>query len=226
MENSKKARYWVIIIFENNWKEVPNWREILIDTHLRFCVSPLHDHDIWSELDVQKHPDRAEYIKQHIGEPKNPHYHVMIHGDDNMTFKTVKEIVAPLGCSMPQPVYAPDGMYSYFTHENNPEKAQYNVNDMMHYNGSDPSDYIMEISKWKKSKMIDELDEIFVERGAVKYYEMLRIARSMDNPNYLWLVQNNTYHFNQILVDIIKTEKKKEEKELDKILPKGRRYDG
>lgn len=226
MENSKRSRYWTIIIFKDNWEKVPNWKEILIDTHIRFCVSPLHDLDTWSELDVQKHSDRAEYIKQHIGEPKNPHFHVMLHCDDNTTFKTIKEIIEPLGCSMPLPVVAPDSMYSYFTHEFNPEKAQYNANDITHYNGSDPSDYIMEISKFKRSMMIDQLDNIFVECGITKYYQMLRKAAELGDPNYLFLVQTNTYHFKQILVDVINEVKQKEQKELDKILPKGRRYDG
>lgn len=206
----------MILVFQDNWKQNPDWLEKLIDTHLRFCVSPLHDKDKWSKLDAEKHPDRAEYIMQHIDEPKTPHYHVMIHCDDNTTFKTMKEITLQIGLPIPLPVAAPDGMYSYFTHEFNKDKAQYDPNDIRHYNGSDPSDYLMEISKKKKSDMMLELSLYFREKLVSKYTDMQLIAAyQYKNPNYLYIVQSNAFFFKQIIADNV-SDKKRIAREIDK----------
>lgn len=225
MENSKRSRYWAIVLFEDNIQNYPLWKSYLINTHIRFCISPYHDQDIWTESDILEHPEREEYIKEHIGEKKKPHYHIMFHCDDNTTFKTIKEIVEPLSCAVPNPVVAPDGMYSYFSHEHNPEKHKYDVNDIKHFNGSDPSEYIFNMSIAKTSAMLDELTEIFVALKVTKYYEMVQVAAKMKDPRYKHLVQSHIYYFKQILVDIINIVKKEEDLEIRK-LPKGRKYNG
>lgn len=207
----------MILVFKDNWEKVPNWKDKLIDTHFRFCVSPLHDKDIWTELDAQKHPDREEYIMKHLGEPKTPHYHVMIHCDDNTTFKTMKEITSEIGLPIPKPVPAPDGLYSYFTHEFNKEKAQYDPNDIRHYNGSDPSDYLMEISKKKKSDIMLELSKDFRDKLVTKFTDMQLIAaNNYSNPNYLYIVQSNAFFFKQIIADNI-SDIQRRAKEIDRL---------
>ena len=97
MENSTKGRYWTFLIFEDNIEKNPRWLEKLIDTHLRFVISPYHDHDVWTEEDKVKHPDR----EFEVGSPKKAHYHVMIHGDDNMTYKSVKDLCINLSLPLP-----------------------------------------------------------------------------------------------------------------------------
>ena len=91
MQNTDKGNYWAFIIWQDNVITHPDWKERLMATYLRFCVSPYHDKDIWSEDDCIRHPERAEYIMDHLGEPKKPHYHVLIHCDQNTTWKTMKK---------------------------------------------------------------------------------------------------------------------------------------
>lgn len=219
MANNTKGRYWNLLVFENNWKENPNWREQLIDTHLRFCISPLHNKDTWSEIDIQKHPDREEYIKEHIGEPKTPHYHVLIQCDDNTTWKTMKELTEGLGLPVPFVCRAPVGMYHYFTHEFNPEKAQYDPNDIRHYNGSDPADYLMELSKFEIMKYKRALGILIRDNLCLSWDEMESIAEQQTNPNFQYLFQTNVMYFRQYLVDNIKNVEKKEKalKVIDKL---------
>ena len=183
MENTTKGRYWTFLVFENNIKENPKWLKKLIDTHLRFCISPYNDKDVLTDLDLQKNPDRVDQIV--IGEKKTPHYHVMIHCDDNTTFKTMKELTESLGLPIPFKVIAPDGLYRYFCHQDNLEKFQYNINDIRHYNGSEPSDYLMEISRMKKLNIITELTAFIVGKMFTHYADIyLAIADSFPDPNY------------------------------------------
>lgn len=203
MQNITKGNYWTILIFKDNWEKNPNWKEKLIDTHLRFCVSPLHNKDTWNELDITKHPEREEYIRQHLGEHKTEHYHVLIHCDDNTTFKTMKEITESLDLPIPFVCRAPEGMYHYFSHEFNPDKAQYDPNEIKHYNGSDPSDYLMEITKKVKMDMLKILTLEFRRLKCQRYSDMCDIAAKMPNPNFLQLTQTNYGYFHQILVDNI-----------------------
>lgn len=180
----------------------PNWREKLIDTHMRFCVSPFHDRDVWNELDIEKHPEREEYIKQHLGEPKTAHYHVMIRADQNTTFKTMKDLTDSLGLPIPFKVESPYGLYRYFTHQDNPEKSQYDQHDIRHYNGSEPFDYIMEPNKWRISKMKHELAIFFRSGGYETMFEFeMAVADHFSEPYYLYLVQVNTIYFREFLKD-------------------------
>lgn len=176
------------------------WLKKLIDTHLRFCLSPYHDKDKWSEIDLQKHPDRADKIK--IGELKTAHYHVMIHCDDNTTFKTMKDLTEALGLPIPFKVMAPDGLYRYFCHQDNPEKHQYDLNDIVHYNGSDPSDYLMELSKFRKNQILDEVIAFIRGKRYIRFAEIIfGVKEHFADPNYEYLVKNNVTLMKEILKD-------------------------
>lgn len=202
MENTTKGRYWTFVIFQDNIEKNPLWKEKLCNTHLRFCVSPYHDKDLWSNDDLINHPDRESYIKEHLGEPKKAHYHVMIHCDDNTTYKTMKELLADLQCPLPQKVVAPDGLYRYFCHQDSPGKAQYDLNDIRHYNGSDPTDYLMEISKFRKNQIMDELTALIRAKRYIRFADIVfGVKEHFADPNYEYLVKNNVTYMKEILKD-------------------------
>lgn len=200
MNNTTKGRYWTFLIFEDNIEKNPNWLKYLLDSHLRFCLSPYHDKDVWTELDIRKHPDRVDQIE--IGKPKKAHYHVLIHCDDNTTFKTMKEFTEELGLPLPFKVMAPDGLYRYFCHQDNPEKHQYDINDIRHYNGSDPSDYLMEISKMKKLSIITEITNFIKGKFFMHYGDIyLGIRDSFQDPNYAAVFLQYQAYFKEVFKD-------------------------
>lgn len=90
-----------------------NWKDILIDTHVNICVSPLHDKD-----------------KNPTGEDKKPHWHVVVMFDNTKTVKQAEEISSKLNATVPIPVQSVNGMIRYLIHKDNPEKAQYNKEDI------------------------------------------------------------------------------------------------
>lgn len=189
-------------------EKVPDWRERLIDTHMRFCVSPFHDKDIWNELDIEKHPEREKEIRENLGKPKKAHYHIMFHCDQNTTYKTMKEITVSMGLPIPQIVRSPYGMYRYFCHQDNPEKHQYDMHDIRHYNGSDPSDYLMEMTKLEKQNMILDLINFQQAKGFTMMGDfILDISNHFADPRYVYTALTNMSVFKEILKDNLTRER-------------------
>lgn len=186
-------------MFEDNIENNPRWKEKLAKTHLRFVVSPYHDKDVWTKEDIESYPDRNDVYP---GKPKKAHYHVMIRCDDNSTFKTMKDLLTGFGCPIPERVYAPCGMYRYFCHQDDPDKAQYDLNDIRHYNGSMPEDYIMELSKYEVAALMEELTFFIRGKKYTKYADCLAgIIESFPDPKYKYYFMNKTSYFKEIFKD-------------------------
>ncbi len=97
-----------------------NWIDILSDQKLPCFVSPLHDED----LDIQ-------------GQPKKPHYHVMVMFEGKKSRDQVNVIfnqIGGVGCEI---VNSIRGYARYLCHMDNPEKHQYNPDDVICFGGAD-----------------------------------------------------------------------------------------
>lgn len=108
-----KTRYWTFLLYPDSVSS--NWFDFLNDLHIPVAISPLHDKDI--------NPDDTI---------KKPHYHVIVCFEGPTTYKNVKEnICDPLNATIPKRVMSLRGMYRYLIHLDNPEKYQYNKNDII-----------------------------------------------------------------------------------------------
>lgn len=97
-----------------------NWLEILDDAHCPALVSPLHDKDI--------NPD---------GTQKKPHYHVFLLFDGVKTIEQAKAIKDSLHGVGWEKVGSTRGYARYLCHLDNPEKAQYDKNEIRSFCGLD-----------------------------------------------------------------------------------------
>ena len=112
-----KSRYWSFIVYPESCKE--QWKEKLNELGIAFAVSPLHDKDI-----------------DPTGEPKKAHWHVLVEFTGPTTYKNVKENICDLvGGTIPKKVISLRGYYRYLAHLDNPEKAQYNVEEIEKFGG-------------------------------------------------------------------------------------------
>lgn len=119
-----KKRNWAFVLYEESAPK--DWIELLKLKGLTFAVSPYHDKDV-----------------NPTGEPKKPHYHIILCFPGPTTNKTVDDIVVgELKQPHAIPLESVRGYYRYFTHKDNPEKYQYNETDIQHYNGFDPTDVL------------------------------------------------------------------------------------
>lgn len=97
-----------------------DWMELLTQQFVPALVSPLHDRDI-----------------NPTGELKKPHYHVIILFDSvktNVQAQEVFEVIGGVGCEAVKSIRA---YTRYLCHMDNPEKAQYSLDDVRQFGGAD-----------------------------------------------------------------------------------------
>lgn len=111
-----KKRNWAFILYPES--APVDWREKLQLYGVPCAVSPLHDKDISKD-----------------GQPKKPHYHILFTYKHPTTSNNVLSFV--VDCMKQnkhcEPVQDLNGYYRYLAHLDNPDKAQYNPDDIVTY---------------------------------------------------------------------------------------------
>lgn len=190
-----KERYFTFVMYEDSRPE--NWKEILQSTGLQFVISPYHNKD--------KNPD---------GTQKKPHWHVLIIFNGPSTLKNANKISESINATICQPVKSTTGIIRYFSHKDNPEKEQYNENEITGINGPD----IEELSKSLTTSEIEiikrEIVHLICSLGFTEYAETYDYMDKNDLGKYMKVFSNNTYFFKAYLQS--KHFTKEEKKELKK----------
>lgn len=195
-----KERYFTFIMYEDSRPE--DWKEKLQSTGLQFVISPYHDKDINQD-----------------GTKKKPHWHVLIIFNGPSTLKNANRISESINATICQPVKSTTGIIRYFSHKDNPEKAQYNENEITGINGPD----IEELSKSLTTSEIEiikrDIVHLICGLGFTEYAETYDYMDKHELRQYMKVFSNNTYFFKAYLQSKHFT---KEEKE---ILKKQTKYD-
>ena len=148
-----RARIWAAVVYPESAPD--NWRDILDAEHLEWAESPLHDQD----------------VNPGTGELKKPHWHLVLAFEGKKSYEQVCDILRPLNGPIPQRCHALKGAVRYFAHLDNPEKAQYSVNQIVGHGGFDvaaalaPTSaqrYILiaEMQDWVKAEGITEIQDL------------------------------------------------------------------
>lgn len=116
MAKIQKNRYWTFVCYPESLPD--NWIQILTETGLPICISPLHDQDINENDEIKK-----------------SHYHVLLAWEGPTTANVADSISSSVNGTICKPVASVKGMYDYFIHKNNPEKHQYEDGDRIFING-------------------------------------------------------------------------------------------
>lgn len=135
-----------------------NWKEILFSHCVPAFISPLHDKDI-----------------NPTGEPKKPHYHVMLMFDGKKSIEQVTEIFSSIngvGCEIVKSVR---GYARYLCHLDNPEKHQYDVAEVACL----ASDYLGTIGlAIDKYHAIGEMQDFCDRYNIISFYVLTKYARA------------------------------------------------
>lgn len=150
-----KKRHWAFVAYPESLPE--NWIDMLKQSGLKVAISPLHDRDT-----------------NPTGEPKKPHYHVIVSYDGPTTFGNVEGLTKRLNQPIPQPLEQVRGYYRYLTHEDNPEKAQYDKADIRTLNGFNILDFV-ELTKSEVTKYIREIRRFICDNDITEYAALLDI---------------------------------------------------
>lgn len=113
-----RTRSYATVVYPES--ALDNWESLLTDLHIPCLISPLHDKDV--------NPN---------GEPKKPHYHVLLLFDSVKSEEQAREVIAKFGGVGCEKVNSTRGYARYLCHLDNPEKAQYNTTDVKQFFGAD-----------------------------------------------------------------------------------------
>lgn len=192
-----KSRYWAFVVYDMSPADYLRMQEYFEQTHVKIAMSPLHDMDI--------NPD---------GELKKPHRHVMVEFDGPTTKKNVNNIFGSVAANgVILKVNSARGMYRYFTHADNPEKAQYKESKIVHYNGFNAADLLSETDK---NNVKWEVGALIFERGIDEYADLVKYLWSEGLQQEYYVVINSTIHFKGLCDSI----RHKKEKLIEKIINK------
>lgn len=169
---AKRNRNFATIVYPSSELTVSNWVEILENTHIPALISPLHDKD-----------------KTTTGEEKKVHHHVVLLFESVKTREQAQEIFELIGGVGVEPVNCIGAYSRYLCHLDNPEKAQYDVKDIISLSGARYQD-IIENSTQDKYEIIGEIIDFCEERDIVSYAELLSYSRKNNKKWFRCLVDS------------------------------------
>ena len=148
-----RSLYYACIQYEDSMPE--NSLQILEDLHIPCLVSPLHNADINAD-----------------GTPKKNHRHILFLFESLKSKKQFQEISSKINGVGAEIVVSPKAYALYLAHENAPDKAQYNPEDIialsgayeylekLHKSSINRDEVIIEIIRFCQSENIDCLADI------------------------------------------------------------------
>lgn len=174
----KRSRGWTTLVYPES--AVDNWMDLLGSQCFPVMISPLHD------LDVNV-----------TGEPKKPHYHVIMYFEGKKSRQQVLDYVNLIGGVGLEPVASMRGCARYLCHLDNPEKAQYKPQDVKCYGGAD---YMRTIGlATDKYVAIGEMIDFCDETHTYSYAALLRYARAERMDWFRVLCDNGTVVIKEFL---------------------------
>lgn len=149
--SDNRYRNWATILYPESASE--DWKEKLLELKTPVCISPLHDQDI--------NPD---------GEKKKPHYHILITFEGKKSREQIQEITDKIGSVGQESIQSIRGYARYLTHKDNPEKYQYNENDIICFSGFDYDGIIgLPTDRYKSFRQMQE----FIKANQIRSFAQL-----------------------------------------------------
>lgn len=167
--STKRARVWASVVYPESAPE--NWKELLRDAKVPAFVSPLHDKDKENNI------------------LKKPHHHIMILNTSVKTREQMKEFFSKISGVGAEEVMSTRSYARYLVHIDNPEKAQYRIEDVEEYGGADYASTISMTSD--RYTAISEMITYCNEQGIISYADLLMYAKDNREDWFRCLVDNS-----------------------------------
>jgi hypothetical protein len=157
--SNRRARNFATVVYPDSINTPEEWQDILASNHVPAFISPLHDKDI--------NPGSQE--------PKKPHFHVLIMFEGVKAKDQAQALIDQIGGVGCEIIESVRGYSRYLCHLDNPEKAQYQIEEVRALSGAD---YMACIgSALDKYKAIGEMIDYCEENDVVSYSELLLYCR-------------------------------------------------
>lgn len=163
-----RHRGWVWVSYPESVAQ--DWREKLENEGVPMFISPLHDRD-----------------KNADGTPKKPHNHGLMLWDSPTSYETAKAIADAIGAVMPpkNPKPGAPKPYAqnvrtaarYLCHLDNPDKAQYNPEDVTCINCTLADYYAIISSASDDDEVLDEITDYIDANEVVSFAAFIRYCK-------------------------------------------------
>lgn len=179
MSKNVKKRYWAAVLYPESAPE--NWKEQLSLSGLSVAISPLHDKDIDA-----------------TGEPKKPHYHLILCYQGPTTFNAVNAFMGRLNQPIPQPLESVKGYYRYLTHKDNPDKYQYDEHEISTINGFNILDFV-EMTGREVDEIKIRIFDLIRQLDIFEYCDLLDFLRDNELLAEFRIASTQTILFNNYI---------------------------
>lgn len=151
-----RTRTWTCVLYPESAPE--NWRDILDDLHIEWVESPLHDKDISAD-----------------GSPKKAHKHILFLFTGPKSYEQVKSITDSIKQPIPERCHNAKALIRYMAHLDDPNKAQYPVDQIVGHGGVDVQDFLRP-SASQRYDLIREMIRFCDSSGIVELADLLSYA--------------------------------------------------
>lgn len=196
-----RSSQWEIILYPDSRPDF--WEDVIFDSCIPCCLSPLHNRDYYDDydefkakkkLETESDPSEIERLKGiKSGVLKKPHHHLIVDygtGANKTVQQVQNDLIIPLNAlKYPLNITTIRGRVRYTVHMDHPKKAQYSLDDIKLYNNFQVKDFL-DLS----SADVDEIGlnvlQYITEFGFHDYYQ-LEIACRGWKPFHKYVVSHS-----------------------------------
>lgn len=191
-DEKQKARAFVGILYPES--APTDWLERAKETHLDMVISPLHDKDT--------NPDDTK---------KKAHHHIMVLWDGPTTFKNAQKILTNIGCiNHIEMVESVPGQARYMIHLDNPEKYQYNREDVITLGAVSYEELCEKVQD--KRRNIKQMTEYIIKNNITSFATFAFHCMENENEWFNILTDKNTLFIKSLIDSMYQDNKREMEK--------------
>ena len=174
-----KKRNWAFVVYPES--APVDWIDQLTQRGVVGAISPLHDRDLNA-----------------TGEPKKAHWHVIVTYEGPTAKSVVERLTGLCNAPAPIPLESVRGYYRYFTHKDNPEKAQYDESGIRTINGFSIRDFV-EMTKSEVLKIKEGIIEFINLQNILEYADLIDSLMEIGADDWFDVASSHTMLFNNYL---------------------------
>lgn len=179
-EKQKRSNLWVAVFYPDSAPK--SYLPIIQSWHIPALISPVHDADLNADMSEKK-----------------PHIHLLLDfgSGQNKSFEQVKTYTDQIKGTIPFVCHNRAAMVRYFIHKDNPEKHQYDVNDLIALSGFE---YMQAFENYTSEIQIYRFIENIIYRNMIYNYSVLCKYMNAHGYEYEYnFLRKHTLHFKALL---------------------------
>lgn len=175
-----KSKYYCALLYpDSTTYDTEKLIKALAMEHLTFALSPIHDRDVDED-----------------GRPKKAHFHLLLAYSSATTLNNIRSWFKVCGlpdCELHSVRVCASavGYYRYLTHKDNPDKAQYDENDIRIFNDSDELFKKFALSEKDKIDKLVRIFQIVDELDTISFHTLVQYLMLNDRDLFKLLTSSS-----------------------------------